>query len=79
MKAPGTPYPKTKAENSVKSDNNLSHHSIDALRDELVEGEETVFLERDIVVSTSKLLQLEYESKCLPVLELFRFGGDPCK
>ena len=25
------------------------------------------------------LLQLEYESKCLPVMELFRFDGDPCK
>ena len=25
------------------------------------------------------LLQLEYESKCLPVMELFRFEGDPCK
>ena len=25
------------------------------------------------------LLQLEYESKCLPVRELFRFDGDPCK
>ena len=37
------------------------------------------FLERDIAVSTSKLLQLEYESKCLPVLELFRFEGHPYK
>ena len=25
------------------------------------------------------LLQLEYESKCLPHMGLFRFDGDPCK
>ena len=42
MKPPGTPYPKTQAENSVKADNNPSH-SIDAFIEELAEGEETVF------------------------------------
>ena len=70
VKPPGTPYPKTKAEYSVEPVNNPSH-SIDAFIYELVEGEETVFLERDIFISTSKLLQLLYESKCLPVIELF--------
>ena len=42
VKPPGTSYPKTKAGNSVKSDNNLID-SISAFIDELVEGEETVF------------------------------------
>ena len=77
-KPPGTHYPKTKAKNSVKPDNNPSHN-IDVFNDELVEGEETNVLGRDIVISTSKLLQLKYESKCLPVIELFRFDGDPYK
>ena len=49
------------------------------LIERLVEGKETVLPERDHVVSASMLLQLEYESKCLPVMELFRFDGDPCK
>ena len=77
VKPPRTLYPKTKAENSVEPDN--PSHSIDAFIDELVEGEEKVFLERDIFISKSKLLQLEYGSKCLPVIELFRIDGDPCK
>ena len=76
VKPSGTPYPKIKAENSVKPDNNPSH-SVNAFIDKLVEGEETVFLERDIVISASKLLQLEYESKCLSVIELFQFDSDP--
>ena len=42
VKPLGTRNPKTKTENSVKSDNNLNH-SIDAFINELVEGEETVF------------------------------------
>ena len=32
----------------------------------------------DIVISTSKLLQLEYESKSLPVTEIFQSDTDPC-
>ena len=51
---------------------------IDDFIDRLVEGEETVLPEREPVISTSMLLQLEYESKCLPVTELFRFVGNPC-
>ena len=72
---PGTPYPKN-------NDSSLSIHqnnSIDDFIDRLVEGKETVLPERDPVISASMLLQLEYESKCLPVMELFRFDGDPCK
>ena len=72
---PGTPYPKN-------NDSSVSIHPnncIDDFIDRLVEGKKTVLPERDPVISTSMLLQLEYESKCLPVRELFRFDGDPCK
>ena len=72
---PGTPYPKN-------NDSSVSIHPnncIDDFIDRLVEGKETVLPERDPVISASMLLQLEYESKCLPVMELFRFDGDPCK
>ena len=71
----GTPYPKN-------NDSYVSIHPnncIDDFIDRLVEGKETVLPERDPVLSASMLLQLEYESKCLPVMELFRFDGDPCK
>ena len=72
---PGTPYPKN-------YDSSVSIHPnncIDDFIDRLVEGKETVLPERDPGISASMLLQLEYESKCLPVMELFRFDGDPCK
>ena len=78
---PGTPYPKDKLGIQV-NDSSLSIHPtncIDEFIDRLVEGEETVLPERDPVISMSMLLQLEYESKCLPVMELFRFDRDPCK
>ena len=71
----GTPYPKN-------NDSTVSIHPnncIDDFIDISVEGKETVLPERDPVISESMLLQLEYESKCLPVMELFRFDGDPCK
>ena len=72
---PKTSYPKN-------SDSPVSVHPnncIDDFIDRLVEGKETVLPERDPVLSVSMLLQLEYESKYLPVMELFRFDGDPCK
>ena len=78
---PGTPYLKDKLGIQV-NDSSLSIHPtncIDEFIDRLVEGEETVLPERDPVISMSMLLQLEYESKCLPVMELFRFDRDPCK
>ena len=53
MKPPETPYPKAQAENSVKAYDNPSH-SIDTFKDELVEGEEIFFLERN--------QQLSYDS-----------------
>ena len=70
----GTPYPKNK-------DSYVSIHSNNCIDfiDRLVEGKETVLPERDPVISASMLLQLEYESKCLSVMERFRFDGDPCK
>ena len=71
----GTPYPKN-------NDSSVSIHCtncIDNFIDRLVEGKETVLPERDPVISASMLLQLEYESKCFPVMERFRFDGDPCK
>ena len=70
---PGTLYPKN-------NDSSLSIHPnncIDDFIDRLVEGKETVLPER--VISTSMLLQLHYELKCLPVMKLFRFDGDPVK
>ena len=72
---PATPYPKN-------VDLSVAIHpssSIDDFIDRLVEGKKTVLPERDPGISASMLLQLEYESKCLPVMELFRFDGDPCK
>ena len=72
---PGLPFPKN-------NDSSVSIHPnncIDDFIDRLVEGKETVLPERDPVLSVSMLLQLEYESKYLPVMELFRFDGDPCK
>ena len=55
------------------------HNCIDDFIDRLVEGKETVLPERDPVILASMLLQLEYDSKCLPVKELFRFDEDQCK
>ena len=78
---PGTPYPKVRLAIQV-NDSSLSIHPtncIDDFIDRLVEGEETVLPKTDAVVSTSMLLQLEYESKSSPVIKLFRFDGDPCK
>ena len=78
----GTPYPKDRLRIDCKNDSSLSMHPtncIDDFIDRSVEGEETVLQERDPIISTSMLLQLEYESKRLPVLELFRFEWDPCK
>ena len=72
---PGTLYPKNIDSSVAIHPNNC----IDDFIDRLVEGKETVLPERDSVISASMLLQLEYESKCLPVIELFRFDGDPCK
>ena len=74
---PGTPFPKDRS--SIQfSDSSLSIHPTnytDDFIDRLVEREETVLPERDPVISRSMLLQLKYESKSLPVLELFRFDG----
>ena len=78
---PRTPYPRDRLGIQV-NDSSLSNHPTnctDDFIDTLVEGEETVLPERDPVISTSMLLQLEHDSKCLPVMELFRFDGDPCK
>ena len=71
----GTPYLRDQAENSVKAYRNSSHNMY-AFANELVEEEGTVFSERDIVISTCKLSQLEYKSKCLLVMELFQFVDD---
>ena len=70
-----TPYQKNKVSYVCIPPNKC----IDDFIEGLVEGKETVLPERHPVVSASMLLQLEYESKCLPVKELFRFNGDPCK
>ena len=70
-----TPYRKNKVSYVCIPPNKC----IDDFIERLVEGKETVLPERHPVVSASMLLQLEYESKCLPVMELFRFDGDPCK
>ena len=78
---PGTPYPKDRLGIQV-NDSSLSIHStscIDNFIDRLVKGEETVLPKREPVTSTSMLLQLEFESKFLPVIEHFRFDRDPCK
>ena len=72
---PGLPFPKN-------NDSSVSIHPnncIDDFIDRLVEGKETVLPERDPVILASMLLQLKYKSKCLPVMELFRFDGDPRK
>ena len=82
VKLLGTPYLSIQAKISVKACRNpgLSPSlSIDAFVDELVKGEDTVFSERDIVISTSKLSQLKCESKCLPIMNLFRFDDHPCE
>lgn len=82
VKLLGTPYLSIQAKISVKAYRNpgLSPSlSIDAFVDELVKGEDTVFSERDIVISTSKLSQLKCESKCLPIMNLFRFDDHPCE
>ena len=84
---PHTQYPDMKfvrpeTPNPKNFDSSVSIHPnncIDDFIDRLVEGKETVLPERDPDISASMLLQLEYESKCLPVMELFRFDGDPCK
>ena len=60
---PGTPYPKDRLGIQV-NDSSLSIHPtscIDNFIDRLVEEDETVLPERDPVISTSMLLQLEYE------------------
>ena len=67
MKPTEIPHPEPQAENSVEADNSSSH-SIDAFIDKLVKREVTIFLERDIVISTLKLLQLGYKSNVLPVI-----------
>ena len=72
---PGTPYPKNIDSSVAFHPNNCIHDFIERL----VEGKERVLPERDSLTSASMLLQLEYESKCLPVMEVFRFDGDPCK
>ena len=72
---PVTPYPKN-VDSSVAIHPNKC---IDNFIDRLVEGKKTILPERDPAISESMLLQLECESKCLPVMELFRFDGDPCK
>ena len=77
---PGTPYSKDRLGIQV-NDSSLSIHPtncIDDLTDRLVEGKKTVLPERNPVISASMLLQLENDSKCLPVMELFRSDGDPC-
>ena len=77
---PGTPYSKDRLGIQI-NDSSLSIHPtncIDDLTDRLVEGKKTVLPERNPVISASMLLQLEYDSKCLPVMELFRSDGDPC-
>ena len=76
---PGTPYQinrlgiKVNDSSSSIDPNNCINNFIDRL----VEGKETVQPERNLVISASMLLKQEYESKCLPVMELFRFDGDP--
>ena len=67
MKPTEIPHPEPQAENSVEADNSSSH-SIDAFIDKLVKREVTIFLERDIVILTLKLLQLGYKSNGLPVI-----------
>ena len=72
---PGTPNPKN-------NDLSLSIHPNNCIGDfidRLVEEKETVLPERDPVILASMLLQLHYELKCLPVMKLFRFDGDPGK
>ena len=72
---PGTPNPKN-------NDSSLSIHANNCIGDfidRLVEEKETVLPERDPVILASMLLQLHYELKCLPVMKLFRFDGDPGK
>ena len=69
------PYTEPQAENSVEADKNSSH-SIDAFIDKLVKRKVTIFLEREIVISALKLLQLGYKSKGLQVIALFQFDGD---
>ena len=84
---PHTQYPDMKfvrpeTPNPKNFDSSVSIHPnncIDDFIDRLVEAKETVLLEKDRVISASMLLQLEYESKCFPVMELFRFDEDPCK
>ena len=76
----GTPYPKDRLGIQV-NDPSLSIHPtncIDDFIDRLVEEEKAVLPERNPFISTSMLLQLEYKSKCLPVMKLFRFDGNPC-
>ena len=71
----GTHYPKN-------NDSSVSIHPnncIDGFIYRLVERKETALPKRDPVTSASMLLQLEYESKCLSVTELFRLDEDPCK
>ena len=84
---PHTQYPDMKfvrpeTPNSKNFDSSVSTHPnncMDDFIDRLVEGKETVLPERDPVILASMLLQLKYKSKCLPVMELFRFDGDPRK
>ena len=64
------------------SDSSLSiqqTNCIDDFINRLVEEEETFLSERDPVISTSMLLQLEYELKWLPFMERIRFDGNRCK
>ena len=72
---PATPYPKNVDSSVAIHPNN----SIDDFIDRLVEGKETILPERNPIISASMLLQLEYESKCFPTMELSRFDGDPSK
>ena len=84
---PHTQYPDMKfvrpeTPNPKNFDSSVSTHPnncMDDFIDRLVEGKETVLPERDPVILASMLLQLKYKSKCLPVMELFRFDGDPRK
>ena len=72
---PGIPYLKN-------NDSPRSIHPknrIDNFIDRLVEVKETVLPERDPVILASMLLHLQDKSKCLSLMELFRFEGDPCK
>ena len=66
----------------IKGDTNFKvqkRESIDSFIDHLIKGQETKLLKCDKEIDAKTALKLEFESRSLPVVPLFRFNGNANK